>query len=87
MTIQTPISIGEGRNDAMGLALLTLAQELWVLKDRQLVTEALLHEKGLLAEVDSYQPNPELSERLAKERQRFIGAITTILLTGKPAET
>jgi hypothetical protein len=65
--------------DNLGLALIELAKELWVMKDRQLITEALLKEKGLLAELDSYQPGPELTGLLAEERKRFLAAFASVL--------
>ncbi len=85
MTSPLAVEIGAGRKDATGLALLTLAHELWVVKDRQMVTEALLADHGLLGAIDTYQPTAELAAVIALERDRFIGAITTILLTGSPA--
>ncbi len=65
--------------DNLGLALLEMAKEMWVMKDRQMVTEALLKEKNLLLELDAYQPGPELSARLAAERDRFLASLTSIL--------
>ena len=65
--------IAQGRTDVAGLAVLTLTQELWVVKDRQMMMEALLHDKALLAEVDRFQPSAELAEQIARERTRFIG--------------
>ena len=46
--------------DNLGYAVLELAREFWVMKDRQMITEALLQQKGLLAELDSFQPPPGL---------------------------
>jgi hypothetical protein len=86
VTSRSGVEIGAGRKDATGLAVLTLAHELWVLKDRQMITEALLAERGLLDAIDTYQPTAELAANIARERERFIGAITTILLTGTPAD-
>jgi hypothetical protein len=65
--------------DNLGFALLELAKELWVMRDRQMITEALLSEKGLLADLDAYQPGPELSDRIAAERKRFLGAFSSAL--------
>jgi hypothetical protein len=65
--------------DNLGLAILEMAKEMWVMKDRQLVTESLLREKNLLPELDAYQPAPELSGRLAAERDRFLAGLTSIL--------
>jgi hypothetical protein len=44
-----------------------------------MVAEALLVEKGLLGDLDAYQPGPELAERIASERKRFLGAFTSAL--------
>jgi hypothetical protein len=65
--------------DNLGMALIELAKEMWVMRDRQLVTEAMLREKGLLADVDAYQPGPELTARLSAERARFLGDFTAAL--------
>lgn len=65
--------------DNLGLALIEMAKEVWVMKDRQMITEALLSEKGLLADLDSYQPGPELAEMISKERKRFLGAFSSAL--------
>jgi hypothetical protein len=65
--------------DNLGFALIEMAKEVWVMKDRQMITEALLREKGLLADLDSYQPGPELADRIAGERKRFLGAFSGAL--------
>jgi len=65
--------------DNLGLALIEMAREMWVMKDRQMVTEALLKEKGLLGDLDAYQPDPELSGLIAKERKRFLGVFSSAL--------
>jgi hypothetical protein len=65
--------------DTLGMALIELAKEMWIMKDRQMVAEALLVEKGLLGDLDAYQPGPELAERIASERKRFLGAFTSAL--------
>jgi hypothetical protein len=66
--------------DNLGLAVLSLARELWVVKDRQLVAEALLKQKGLLADLDTFQPDADLVAKLAAERQRFLQDVMTALL-------
>ena len=60
--------------DKLGQALLTLASELWAVKDRQFVTEAVLRAKGIdiSEEVDTYTPDPELEAKLAEERQDLV---------------
>ena len=61
-------------------AMLTLAQELWIVKDRQLVLEAMLQERGIELEVDRYQPIPAVAEIIAKERKRFMTSLVDVLL-------
>jgi hypothetical protein len=70
--------------DSLGLAVISLAKELWIVKDRQLVAETLLNQKGLLADLDTFQPDPDLTAKLAAERQRFMQDLMTALLE-KPA--
>ena len=67
--------------DQLGQALITLAKELWVLKDRQLILEAALADAGIVAKevVDRYQPDEMLKERLRAERQRLIDTIIDVL--------
>ena len=54
--------------------LVNLAQEVWVLADRQRVTEQVLAELGIdVAElVDRHQPDAELRNILDAEREAFI---------------
>ncbi len=67
--------------DRLGKALLTLAGELWAVKDRQKILEAVLEEalkdKGLaVAElVDKHQPDNELAAALANDRQAYINSL------------
>jgi hypothetical protein len=65
--------------DSLGFALIEMAKELWVMKDRQMITEALLRDKNLLPDLDAYQPGPDLTSRIAQERQKFLTALTSIL--------
>lgn len=66
----------------LGKALLTLLSELWIVKDRMMVLEHVLDEKGLdVAElVDRHVPDAALQARLDAERQRITKAITDALL-------
>ena len=70
--------------DKLGQALMTLTQELWVMKDRQRVLEALLEEAGIVAPaaIDRHEPDAELSEQLAAERRRLIDAVLGTLQSG-----
>ena len=66
--------------DDLGLALITLARELWVTKDRQIVLENMLQKKGLIEDVGALQPDEALIAKLAEERNRFIQSLNAILL-------
>ncbi|MAI91266.1 hypothetical protein [Ponticaulis sp.] len=59
--------------DSLAQAVVTLTQELWVLADRQLVTEAVLAKHGidLAEEVDLHQPDEDLQAKL-DDRSRAI---------------
>jgi len=60
--------------DKLGQALLTLASELWAVKDRQFVTEAILKARGIdiSEDIDTFTPDPELEAKLMHERQTLI---------------
>ena len=67
--------------DDVANALLVLARELWVVKDRQRVLEALLAEHGIIAPgvIADHQPGPALTTELATERTRYTQALMTAL--------
>jgi hypothetical protein len=67
--------------DDLGNALLLLARELWVVKDRQRVLEALLEANGIVAPnaVTDHQPDAALAAALAAERARYTGALLEVL--------
>jgi len=67
-------NLGAADLDRLGKALITLAGELWVLKDRQRILEVALQEKGVTTSelLDKYQPDTALAEQLAKDRTAFI---------------
>lgn len=60
--------------DKLGQALMTLAKELWVVKDRQAITEAVLAKRGIdiTEEISLYQPEAKLEEKLAADRQALV---------------
>ncbi len=53
---------------SLGLALISLTKELWVVRDRLAVLEAVLEEKGIDVSdsIDQYQPDDEMQEKLEK---------------------
>ncbi|MBL8642995.1 MAG: hypothetical protein JNK21_03600 [Rhodospirillaceae bacterium] len=63
--------------DKVGQAILTLAKELWVVKDRQAVTEAVLAKRGIdiSEEIALHQPDAALEAKLAAERQSLVRKI------------
>jgi hypothetical protein len=60
--------------DRLGQALITLAQELWVVKDRQKVLETVLAEAGIIVpdSIDQFQPDEKLAGQLETERAELI---------------
>ncbi len=76
----TPHDAAVRRDRATQLAL-TLAQELWVVKDRLLVLEAALSAEGksLRDIVDRHQPDVATRAAIDAERQRFIGQLLAAL--------
>ncbi len=59
--------------DNLAQAVVTLTQEVWILSDRQLVTEAVLAKHGLdiAEEVDTFQPDEALQAKL-DEKSRAV---------------
>jgi len=67
--------------DRLGKALLTLAQELWVVKDRQRVLEAALAEQGITTSelLDGWEPDAALSATLENDRAELIDSLLKAL--------
>jgi hypothetical protein len=68
--------------DDLGRTVLKLAQELWVVRDRQRVLEQVLAEKGIdVADiVENYTPSGEFAEKLKAERKAFINGVFAELM-------
>ncbi|MFT4254602.1 MAG: hypothetical protein QM608_19210 [Caulobacter sp.] len=60
--------------DDLGEAILSLTREIWVLTDRVHVLEAVLESHGVLAnaEIDAFQPGPELQAQLNAKRDAIV---------------
>lgn len=58
-------------------SIAALAEQVWILKDRQRVLEAVLvrHGLDLRAEIDRFQPDAELVRALDEERRAFIQSV------------
>ena len=67
--------------DGLGLSMMTLAKELWVLRDRVAVLEKILENHGISArdEIDAFVPDKEFEEALAQERDKFITSVLETL--------
>ena len=68
------MTAGDAPSEALLQMVLNLARELWVVKDRQLVTERLLAQKGidLSAEIDRYRPEGEFAQALDAQRRQLL---------------
>ena len=67
------------QSDDLGRAVLTLASELWVLTDRQILMEAALAERGIDLDLDRYQPSEALTAKLDAQRKQFIATLIETL--------
>lgn len=67
--------------DDLGRAVLLLARELWVVRDRQRVLEAVLGERGIdvAQAVSDYQPSGPMADELAEARDRFARSLVDAL--------
>lgn len=65
---------GSEEMDAMMRINTELMSELWILRDRVMVLEKLLEDKGVVTrpEVNDYAPEGEFAEELDEERERFV---------------
>ena len=68
---------GEGPESRLIQALAALAEQVWVLKDRQIVTEQVLAAKGIdvVDEIEHFQPDEDLAARMDEQRQHFIATV------------
>lgn len=68
------------RNDRAAQLALTLARELWVVKDRLMVLEAVLAADGKLRDqVDRFELKGDDKAAVDAERARFIGEVMAAL--------
>ncbi len=72
--------------DKIGEAVLSLAREVWVLTDRQMVLEQVLADAGVDVReaVNKYQPDDAFAATLAERRQAMIGEILRTFGTAIP---
>lgn len=69
------------RSDPVARLALTLAKELWMLRDRQLVLEDALARKGVDVRelIERSAPQGEAAKAIEKDRQRFVGEVLAAL--------
>lgn len=74
---EIPRYLESERLDEITRMLTELASEVWILRDRTLVLEHLLRERGCLDEgaVDALRPTGDLLSRLNEERGAFAGRV------------
>ncbi len=77
-----PVYLDDPRLDKMLGTILELAAELYVVKDRQRVTEELLRRRGLLdpAEIDNFEPDVAWIARMHQERDALIARLLRDIL-------
>ena len=69
--------------DGLGRAVMTLCQELWVVKDRMAILEAVLEQNDIdvVEAVETFQPSDALQERLNRDGrelvERILGALNS----------
>jgi hypothetical protein len=73
--------LGATSTDRLADAVLALAREVWVMRDRQIVLEAVLMQHGIdvASAIDGFTPDAELEARLEGERDRLIEAVARAL--------
>ena len=66
--------LGSKRLDDIARMVTELASEVWILRDRNMVLEHLLAEKGTvdLDKIEELHPEGELRERIQAERAAFV---------------
>jgi len=66
---------------SVGQAVLSLTKELWVMRDRLAVLEAVLAEKGIDVSdnIERYQPNDEMQKQLDEQSKTLVETILAAL--------
>lgn len=76
----------ETSNDRLGLALIALMREVWVIKDRMMTLEAILEQRGIdvTGTIETFEPDADFTARLQAEGSAFIKAVTDVLSEKTP---
>ncbi|WP_033926147.1 hypothetical protein [Sphingomonas sp. 35-24ZXX] len=64
--------------------VMALTSEVWIMRDRQIVTEYLLATKGSITseDIDNFTPPAELAAAITAERDRFASLVTGAPIAG-----
>lgn len=67
--------------DGLGQAVLTLCHELWIIRDRMAILEAVLSRHGIdaAAEIEAHEPDAALKERLREDGRALIARVVGAL--------
>ena len=81
-----PVFLESEEHDDLMRVCLRLLGEVWVLRDRLAIVEALLQERGGIsrATIDTYQPDAALAQELAAERQAMIKRVLDAPFEAEP---
>ena len=76
--------LGDPVLDRMMKIILSLSQEVYVLRDRLGIIEHLMDEKQMIsrADIEGYQPDESSNRRLLEERDAFIERLLSPLIDG-----
>ena len=74
--------LGDPVLDRMMKVILSLSQEVYVLRDRLGIIEHLMDEKKMIsrADIESYRPDESFNRRLLEERDAFIERLLSPLI-------
>lgn len=64
--------------------VMALMSEVWIMRDRQIVTEHLLETKGSITrqDIDDFVPAGDLAEQIKAERERFARLVAGAPISG-----
>lgn len=71
---ERPNYLDANRIDDLARMLMELTSEVWALRDRNMVLERVMRDRGLLDadEIDAHQPDDELSSQLLAQRSSLV---------------
>jgi len=79
--------LGDERLNELARLCISLMREVWLLRDRQVLLEKVLADRELIdaTQIDAFDPDPQMEERLRLEVDRFVERIfRTVFRDGPP---